>query len=123
VVKIESPGFAELRPGLSAEVNFLVESRPRVTRIPLQVVRWASNKPYVAVARDPKPTENAAGTDLTSRFDWQPVALGLSDTTHFEVISGLKPGAKLIAHPETLPPPASGAARSNVAVNETRPQG
>ena len=49
VVKLDGGGFAELRPGLSAEVTFLIDSKPRVTRVPLQAVRWANEKSYVAV--------------------------------------------------------------------------
>src|SRR5438477_3167969 len=48
VIKI-AQGFAELRPGLSAEVSFLVDIKHRVTRVPIQAVRWFHEKAYVAV--------------------------------------------------------------------------
>ena len=41
----------------------------------------------------------------------------------FEVLSGLSPGDKVIAHPETLPAVRVAEPRQNVAVNDSRPQG
>ncbi len=48
--------------------------------------------------------------------------LGVSNPTYFEVVSGLKPGEKVIAHPEGLPPPRA-TPHQNVAVTDPRPQG
>jgi len=47
----------------------------------------------------------------------------MSNSSHFEVLSGLSPGDKVIAHPETLPPPPVVMSRENVAVTDSRPQG
>ena len=58
VVKLDNGGFAELRPGLSAEVTFLIDSKPSVTRVPLQAVLWANEKSYVAVVSNPGRSRN-----------------------------------------------------------------
>ena len=122
VVKLDNGGFAELRPGLSAEVTFLIDSKPSVTRVPLQAVRWANEKSYVAVVSNPQ-GETRIGEEGTL-VRWQPVVLGVSNRTYFEVVSGLKPGEKVLAHPETLPPPPRTVTpRQNVAVTDPRPQG
>jgi len=120
VVKILSSGFSELRPGLSAEVNFLIGRKQRVTRVPLQAVRWYHDKAYVALAMNPDPKAPPEKKKLSWR--WQPVALGMNDASHFEVVSGLSPGDKVIANPEALPPPLVAEPREKVAVNDARPK-
>jgi len=117
IVKLDSLGFDGLLPGLSAQVTFLVETKPQVTRVPLQAVRWLHNQSYVAVARTAGPGQDAAQADPSTAYRWQPVELGMSDTMYIEVVSGLKPGEKLLAHPEALPPPQVSAPRPDVAVN------
>ena len=62
-------GFADLRPGLSAEVVFLVDSRRDVTRVPLSAVRWVLDRGYVAVY-DP------SSTDKQKKWRWKEVFLG-----------------------------------------------
>ena len=42
-------GFDDLRPGSAPRSIFHVDSRPGVTRVPLESVRWVGDKPYVAV--------------------------------------------------------------------------
>jgi len=95
-VRIESGGFDALRSGLSAELDFLVESRHRVTRVPLEAIRWADDKPYVALT-----TDSPDGLDWT----WKPIAVGVTDTSFAEVLSGLEPGDRVIAQCERLPEP------------------
>ncbi len=95
-VRIESGGFDELRSGLSAELCFLVESRHRVTRVPLEAIRWADDKAFVALA-----TDSADGLD----WAWKPIAVGVTDTTYAEVTSGLEPGDRVIVQCESLPEP------------------
>jgi len=96
-------------------VNFLVETRPQATRVPLESVRWVHSKAFVAVARSVEPEPGAAKDGPSISYRWQPVELGMSDTTHIEVVSGLKPGEKILAHPETLPPPQAHVPRPSVA--------
>jgi len=95
-VRIESGGFDELRSGLSAELDFLVESRHRVTRVPLEAIRWADDKAFVAMA-----TDSPTGLD----WAWRPIAVGVTDSTFAEVVSGLAPGDRVIAQCESLPEP------------------
>jgi multidrug resistance efflux pump len=122
VVKLDDGGFAELRPGLSAEVTFLIDSKPSVTRVPLQAVLWANEKSYVAVvSNSPQKPESAK---KGPSWRWQAVVLGkASNPKYVEVVSGVKPGEKVIAHPETLPPPRIATPNEKVAVTDSRPQG
>jgi HlyD family secretion protein len=105
-------GFDDLRPGLSAEVTFNVDSRPNVTRVPLSSVRWVGDKIYVAVYnRVPDPSRQ-------NTWSWREIELGLSDTQFAEVTSGLKVGDRIVSVPRDLPAPTPesvGPAATNVA--------
>ena len=91
-------GFADLRPGLSAEVVFLVDSRRNVTRVPLDSIRWIHEHGYVAVY-DPSSTNDKI------RWRWKEVHLGLSNLQYAEILSGVEPGDRVVASPRELPPP------------------
>jgi multidrug resistance efflux pump len=93
-VRIESGGFDSLAIGQTAELEFLVETRRRVTRVPLEAIRWVDDQSFAATV---VPTPN--GQD----WQWRPVSLGLSNTTHAEVVQGLEPGDRVIAHAEGNP--------------------
>lgn len=95
-IDIDTKGLDALRPGLSAEVEFQVEARRQVARVPLEALRWVDDQAFVALANDP-----ASG----SSWRWRPVILGLSDTSHAEIITGLEPGDRVIEHPDELPAP------------------
>ncbi len=81
---------------MSAELSFLVESRHRVTRVPLEAIRWADDQAFVALA-----TDSPDGLD----WMWRPIAVGVTDTTYAEVVTGLEPGDRVIAQCESLPEP------------------
>jgi HlyD family secretion protein len=92
-------GFDDLRPGLSAEVTFNVDSRPDVTRVPLESVRWIRDKAYVALYdRGPDQSRQNA-------WHWRAIELGLSDPQYAEVTSGLQVGDRIVAIPRDLPAP------------------
>ena len=93
-VRIDSGAFDALTTGLTAELDFLVESRHHVTRVPLEAVRWIDDRPFAA-------TVSGAATDLD--WHWRQIALGATDTDFAEVVSGLKPGDRVVAHSESLP--------------------
>jgi hypothetical protein len=104
-------GFADLRPGLSAQVAFLVDSRRNVTRVPLDAVRWVRERGYVALY-DP------SAVDKEKPFRWKEVHLGVSDSYYAEVLSGLEPGDRVVASPRGLPAPTpepSKAAATKIA--------
>jgi multidrug resistance efflux pump len=90
-------GFDALRPGLSAEVFFHVESKPDVTRVPLDSIQWVKERAFVAVS-DPNDRQ-------AIRWNWRELKVGLSDTSYAEVLSGVEPGERIIADPDTLPRP------------------
>ena len=120
-VSIDSGGFDALRPGLSAQVTFLVEEPRKVTRVPLQAVRWSKETPYVAV---PLPTPSGASAGRPT-FQWRGVVLGQSDASYIEVVSGLRPGDRVVARPDLLPEPTPPRAEPAVAGANTpdRPRG
>lgn len=95
-VRIDGKAFDSLRPGLSAEVDFRVDSRRNVIRVPLEAIRWVGNQAFAALA-----TNSPEGL----AWRWKPVTLGLSDSTFGEVLSGLEPGDRVIDHPDSLPAP------------------
>jgi HlyD family secretion protein len=111
-VEIDSGAFDGLRPGLSAEVTFLVDARTEATRIPLEAVRWVSNVPYAALA-----SPDGRG----NRWAWNRLELGVSNSSFAEVVSGLKDGQRVIAHPESLPAPVSPKADRSIARSATTP--
>jgi HlyD family secretion protein len=92
-------GFDDLRPGLSAEVEFHVNSRPGVTRVPLQSVRWVGDKPYVAVYN------RQSEKDDQPSWRWRLIEIGLSDSQFAEVFSGLQVGDRIVSVPRALPAP------------------
>jgi HlyD family secretion protein len=93
-VRIDSGAFDAMTTGLTAELAFLVESKRHVTRVPLEAVRWIDERPFAATVSGPEP-------DLD--WQWRAIALGATDTDFAEVVSGLRPGDRVIAHSEGLP--------------------
>jgi HlyD family secretion protein len=112
-VRFDSGGPEMLRLGLSAEVDFQVESRRQVTRIPLEAIRWAGDEAYAAIS-----TDSPSGPT----WRWKPIALGATDPTFAEVLSGLKPGDQVIAHSESLPAPEPGPHSPGTDVALARPE-
>jgi HlyD family secretion protein len=101
-------GFDDLRPGLSAEVMFHVDSRPGVTRVPLDSVRWIGDKAYVAVySRQSEQEEQPS-------WRWRLIELGLSDSQFAEVASGLQVGDRIVSIPRGLPAPTPETTESPV---------
>ena len=92
-------GFGDLRPGLSAEVAFLVEKRHDVTRVPLDAIRWVHDHGFVAIY-------DHSSTDVKQKWRWKEIQLGASDVRYAEVLTGLEPGDRVVASPrELLPAP------------------
>ncbi|MFO0954719.1 MAG: HlyD family efflux transporter periplasmic adaptor subunit, partial [Isosphaeraceae bacterium] len=119
-VNIDSGGFESLRPGLSAEVTFLVDNNPKVTRVPIQAIRWVNNQPFAAI---PGTTPNADGSPS---WQWRSVRIGKTSPVYAEVIEGLKPGERVVAKPELLAPAPTlkqETKTQTVAGNESRPRG
>jgi len=117
MVRIESGGFDSLRPGLSAEVNFEVGSQQEVTRIPLEAIRWVGRQPFAAL-------QLANSHDQGLIWRWNPLELGMSDSLFAEVVSGVKPGDRVISSPDALTPPKIEAIQAgSPAPNRTRARG
>jgi multidrug resistance efflux pump len=87
-------GFEGLQNGMSAKVEFLVDERPDVTRVPIHAVRWFDGVPFVATLPDPDRTPQ-----------WHPIEVGLLNAGFAEVKAGLEPGQRVVAEPGTLEPP------------------
>jgi len=92
-------GFDDLRPGLSAQLVFEVESRRSVTRVPVESIRWVNEEPYVALF------DAAGAAEGRQPWKWQPIQIGLSDLSFAEVLNGLKVGDRVVSLPASLPPP------------------
>lgn len=111
-VKIDGEGYDDLRPGLSADVHFLVNVNKKVTRVPLRAIRWVDNLPFAAVASNKQGSGKIAGS---RSWEWRRVDLGQSDSNFAEVLSGLKVGERVVAKPELLPAPEPKAESTTVA--------
>jgi len=85
-----------LKPGLSAEITFNVQSKHRALRVPLECVRWINERPYVAV--------HTPGADDTV-WSWKEIDVGISDDIYAEVTSGLDRGDRVAIAPAELPAP------------------
>ncbi len=108
-VEIDSGGFDDLRPGLSAEVTFQVDPPHKVTRLPLQAVRFFHEIPYAAVV--------PAGSNVPQ---WRELKVGQSDTNYMEILSGVVPGDRVLARPDQLDAPVRSVAEARPF---SRPQG
>lgn len=115
-VQIEG-GFNELRPGLSAQIAIKVDSRHKAKRIPIEAVRWAGDRSFVALF------DHSATDPRQQPWQWHPVVLGVSDAEYAEVIDGLKVGDRIVANPANLTAPDVKAFTkpvANVAVLEAK---
>jgi multidrug resistance efflux pump len=90
LVTLDSGGFPGLRHGMSAQIDFLLEGRTNVTRIPLDAIRWVGGTAYAAV-----PVEK-------DRIAWRKLELGLLNPYYAEVRSGLAPGETVVVRPDAL---------------------
>jgi multidrug resistance efflux pump len=110
-VSIEE-GFEDLRPGLSAEVTFRVDSRSNVVRVPIESIRWAGEQAFVALYNSRAEDDAAVPAWL-----WQPIEVGVSDTRFAEVLHGVKVGDRVVASAASLPgPPPIPIAKPDTAV-------
>ena len=82
-----------LSTGMSAQVEFLVNERKAVTRVPINSVRWFDGLPFVA----------RPGAD--GKHIWKTIELGVMNQQFAEVKSGLARGESVIADPTGLNPP------------------
>jgi HlyD family secretion protein len=94
-VRIVSGGFDELRAGLTAKLEFHIEAHHRVPRVPLEAIRWRGDRTFAGRVKK---------TGAGAQWSWEAVELGLSDSSFAEVVSGLVPGDRVIAHAEDLTP-------------------
>ncbi len=92
--------FESLRPGLSAEIMIDIERRHDVTRVPVESIRWAGNRSFVAVF------DRARSEGGQEPWHWQEIQIGLSDPDYAEVLKGLTVGERVVARPGNLPAPA-----------------
>ncbi len=77
----------QIKPGMSADVEIIVESVPDVIVVPSQAIIEREGKRYAYKVRDSK----AYLTPVkTGRFNW----------THYEILSGLNEGDRIIINPE-----------------------
>ena len=126
MIELDGQGYDGLRPGLSAEVSFLVKARRRVTRVPLEAIRWVEGRPFAAAVRGKSEGSSGAprgGPGHRSAWEWRSVALGQSDRDFAEVITGLAPGERVVSDPDLLPPPRPNHAGPTVADTSARPRG
>lgn len=79
-----------LRPGLTSQVEILVDNRPSVLQIPVQCVVNVVDKQIVYVY-----------TGTGDGFDRREVRLGQANQSHLEVIEGLEEGEQAVMNPRS----------------------
>jgi HlyD family secretion protein len=94
-VTLENPD-EELRDGMSATAEIILERRDGVLLIPNRAIRGSVENPVVVVA---KVEQIRSAEDVESRQ----VTLGLSDGITTEVLSGLKEGERVVVVPVAQP--------------------
>ena len=110
-VDLDLGGFEGLRPGMSAQASFFVDRKEKITRVPVESLRWVAGQPYIAVAA------TVAGE---TKWDWRPITLGLMGNHYAQVLSGLNAGENVVARPDKLPAPeAPKAAEPEVQTADT----
>jgi HlyD family secretion protein len=99
VVDVDNPDL-KLRPGMTANVSFVVTDRPDVVRIPNAALRF---RPSGAAARQPRAQEGARDTRSVFALaaDGQglrriPVRVGVTDGSHTELIEGDVPAGQAL---------------------------
>jgi macrolide-specific efflux system membrane fusion protein len=86
-ISLENPS-AELRDGMSATAEVVIERRDGVLLIPNTVIQGTVQNPFVEVLVDGKQEQRQ-------------IALGLSDGANTEVLSGLEEGEEVVVPPLT----------------------
>lgn len=116
-----APTFRLLKPGMNATCQFIVDSKDSVLNVPSDAVQQDdSGGSYVQAASGghappPDPIGSApAGALIDVHVTRRPVKTALEGDDTTEIVSGLKPGEKIVTQTiEPAPPtPAAGAASS-----------
>jgi hypothetical protein len=79
-----------LRPGMTADVEILVDQKDNVLSVPVEAVVRYDGKYHLAV---PKPGGG---------FDWRDVILGASNGKYVEVKEGIRSGERVVLNPVAL---------------------
>lgn len=78
----------QLKPGLTAEVEIIVQERANVLQVPFQSIVTAGNTRYVYVLENGKAERRELST-------------GAANDTHVEILDGVEEGEKVILNPRT----------------------
>ncbi len=86
---VDSPDkIRRLRPGLTSQVEILVDNRPDVLQVPIQSIVNVHDKQVVFVY---------TGTSHERRF----VKIGSANQSHLEVLEGIKDGEQVVMNPRS----------------------
>lgn len=98
---MSSPDIATLRPGMSARAVILSRKVEGALRVPLQAVLEKDMSPEDAAKKGLllAPTRNVVMVVKNGHAEEREVQLGIADTEHFEVKSGLSEGDKVLTGP------------------------
>ena len=78
----------QLKPGLTAEVEIIVQERANVLQVPFQSIVTAGNTRYAYVLENGKAERRELST-------------GASNDTHVEILDGVEEGEKVVLNPRT----------------------
>ncbi|WP_428632704.1 hypothetical protein [Sphingopyxis sp.] len=105
----------KLLPGMTANVDIIAGSKPKVVRIPSSALRFrprTADLPDEARVGEDKPAEKKGkaapmvfvATDDPYRPAMRKVAIGVEGDEFTEIVSGLKPGEKILVRSKSLKP-------------------
>ncbi|MDT8367698.1 MAG: efflux RND transporter periplasmic adaptor subunit [Longimicrobiales bacterium] len=105
VITIEEPG-EQLRPDLSATAEIVTDQRMDAVAVPIIALTVRDRADVDSTRFELPPPAEAGVQDVEGvfvledgRVTFRPVVVGITGQDHFEAISGLEPGAEIVAGP------------------------
>jgi HlyD family secretion protein len=99
-VELDDPQQLALRPGMTCRAEIYPDSAEQALAVPVQAV-FSNNlaDTEIAPGKAPPAEEHYVFVDAEGRAERRVVQVGLSDDSHQEIRSGLKPGERVVIGP------------------------
>lgn len=104
-VRLADPGQLKLRPGMTCRVEIYTATAGKALAVPIQAVFTEDEKVDDEAPKGKKAqeaAENYVFVEKDGKAEKRVVKTGLSDDSHQEVLSGLKPGESVVIGPYKL---------------------
>ncbi len=105
ILDVENPD-GRLLPGMTANVEIVTGEKRQAARIPSSVLRFIPRKEDRPEGKAPKPKQGEAIVYVKSADAYKPtrrlVSVGLAGEDYVEILSGLRPGEKILVRSKSL---------------------